>query len=212
MLTLYTICAVVGGIILVIQFLMTAIGLADHDLLSGGGDVHDSGFGGDHGGDLLSDSHSALGGDHDMHGAHDMHDSSWFFQFISIRSLVAAITFFGVCGGLASSAGFPSVLSLPVALGGGVAAMVIVAWLMQLLMTMREDGTMHIERAIGQPATVYLPVPGKRSGMGKVMVNMPERSIECNALTDEEDLATGAEVQVADIVDGNTVLVARERH
>jgi hypothetical protein len=209
MLSLYTVCAIVGGVILLVQLLMTAIGLADHDLLSGGGDVHDSGFGGDHGGDLLTDSHTDMPGDHDLH---DVHDSSWFFQFISIRSMVAALTFFGVCGGLATSMGLPPILSMPVALGGGVAAMVIVAWLMQLLMSMREDGTMHIERAIGQPATVYLPVPGKRSGMGKVMVNMPERSLECNALTDEEELATGAEVQVADILDGNTVLVTRERH
>ena len=71
MTTAFTICAVVGATVMVLQFLMTVMGLGGHGDGDMGGDVgHD--FGGDdaHGGDL----HSGDGGDHGHEADH--HDAT----------------------------------------------------------------------------------------------------------------------------------------
>ena len=73
--TVYLVCAVVGGTVLVCQFVMTLLGL--------GGD-HDAG--GDH--DVAHDA-----GHHEA--GHD-HDSSWLVGVLTFRTLVAALAFFGV--------------------------------------------------------------------------------------------------------------------
>lgn len=209
MLTLYTVCAVAAGAVLVLQFVLALIGL-DHDGdLSGAGhgDLGDAGYGGDisdgHGVDTATDG----GGAH--HHAIDAHDSSWFFRLVSLRSLVAALAFFGLGGGLSTSAGFSQPMAFSVAVGVGVAAMALVAWIMQLLMNLREEGTAYIQNAIGQPASVYLKIPARRTGTGKITVAVQNRSVEYEAVTDGEELPMGSQVIVADVINENTVRVER---
>lgn len=192
MFTLYAMCAVVGGIMLVIQFILALIGLDHHGMMDGSGhmDVH------------TGDVHGA-----DHHGG-DTHDSSWFFKLVSFRSMVAAITFFGLGGGLGMSAGLPSFFAFSLALAAGVVAMILVAWVMHLFITLHAEGTVRIENALGMPATVYLTIPGKRAGAGKVTVAVQNRSMEYEAFTDEEDaIPTGSDVIVTGIVNASTVEV-----
>jgi hypothetical protein len=77
----FLICAGLGGTLLVCQFLLGLLGLGHHD------------FGGqDHG----------FEHDHDQgHDASDEHQS-WFVGILTFRALVAALTFFGLGGMIAS--------------------------------------------------------------------------------------------------------------
>jgi len=209
MLTLYTVCAVAAGAVLVLQFVLALIGL-DHDgglADAGHGDVgdlgHDVDFSGAHAGDTAVDD----GGAHQH--AIDAHDSSWFFRLVSLRSMEAALAFFGLGGGLSTSAGLSQPMAFSVAVGAGVAAMVLVAWIMQLLMNLREEGTAYIQNAVGQPAAVYLKIPARRSGAGKVTVAVQNRSVEYEAITDGDELPMGSRVVVADVINENTVRVER---
>src|SRR5688572_5553518 len=91
--TIFMFFAVVGGTILVCQFVLTCVGF--------GHDAH----GGDHGGGADHDAGSL---DHDVsstdgHDAHGHHGSTWLFSVISIRTMIAATTFFGLGGLLAQS-------------------------------------------------------------------------------------------------------------
>ena len=82
---------------------------------------------------------------------------------LTFRSVAAALTFFGLTG-LTSAVNLQHEpgLSLVLALAGGAAALFGVAYLMRTLHRLKSDGTIHIERAVGQSGTVYLtvPVPG----------------------------------------------------
>jgi hypothetical protein len=184
----YLVCFLIGGTLLVGQFLLGLLGLGhlhDFDLH----DVHD------------------LGG-HDGPGDHEG-DGSWFTGMLTFRTLVAALTFFGL-GGLAGLQRWgpdPWPLTLAVAVAAGGGALVIVGSLMRWLRRQTASGTVHIKRAVGQSGTVYLTVPAGRAGAGKVTVCVQNRTMEYQAVTPDQELPTGAKVMVVGVVNGDTVEV-----
>jgi hypothetical protein len=198
-------CAIVGGTLIVCQFLLTLFGLGgDHDADHGGhmGGGHDVG-GHDHGG--LG--HGA--GGHGAHGhAHTDHGSSWFFGMLTLRTVSAFAAFFGLTGLAARSAGLEDVPTVLLAIGAGLAAFFIVGWLMRLLHRLNVDGTVRIHQAVGCRGSVYLSVPGAKAGLGKVHVNVLNRSMEFQALTSQQELPTGMPIVVVGVVGPDTVEVA----
>jgi hypothetical protein len=192
--TIYLTCAIVGGTLLVCQFLIGLLGFGHHDT----GTDHDLG-GGDH------DFHGA--DHHDAHGGHDG-SHSWFIGMLTFRSVVAAVTFFGLAG-LAATVNFqlrPQV-SLAVALGAGAGALFGVAYLMRMLHRLKSDGTVRIERALGQSGTVYLSIPGQKAGVGKVTLTLQNRTVEYQALTPQGPLPTGSKIVVTAVLGPDTVEV-----
>jgi hypothetical protein len=196
--SVYLICAVLGGTVMIVQFVLTLIGIGgDHDV---GGDGHEPGF------DVH---HDVGGGAHHGHAAHDAaHGSSWFFGMLSLRALTAALAFFGLAGLGATQSAIEEPLRLLIALAAGVAAMFLVGWIMQSLAKLRSEGTVRIDRAVGATGTVYLTIPGARAGAGKVTVNVQNRLMELQAVTAQaNELPTGAKVTVVSVVSPGTVEV-----
>ncbi|MFN2565343.1 MAG: hypothetical protein ABR499_10085, partial [Gemmatimonadaceae bacterium] len=118
----------------------------------------------------------------------------------------AALAFFGV-GGLAGLATpFGVAVAIPLALVFGGAAMLAVAAAMRAMLKLEDDGTVHIEGAIGLSGDVYLSIPAARRGVGKVHVVLQNRLVELQAVTTHADaLPTGARILVIDVVDADTV-------
>lgn len=189
----FLICAAVGGTILVGQFVMTLAGLGGEGL-----DMHVD----------VPDMHFDTAGLGDGDAMH--HDSSWFFGIISFRTVVAAITFFGICGMLAKSTGVGSApFELLIGLIGGVLAMYLVYWMMTGLRKLSEDGTSRIESAIGKIGTVYIPVPANKTAPGKIQVLVQDRLVEYAAVTSGGDkLLTGAKVEVVGVIGQDTLEVS----
>ena len=61
--------------------------------------------------------------------------------------------------------------------------------------------------AVGKIGTVYLRVPGRRGGAGKVHLNVQNRTVEYLAMTDADELPTGSRVSVVAVVSPDTVEV-----
>jgi hypothetical protein len=207
----------VGGTLIVVQFLMTLLGMgADGDGDDGGG-----GGGGDHGGvDHAGDAGDAgdAGADHGGadyaaahadhgHGAAD-HAAGWFFSMLTTRTLSAAAAFFGLIGLGAQRSGFEDLQVLLMASAAGIAAFFLVGWLMRFMHKLNVDGTVRIERSVGCRGNVYLKVPGTRQGAGKVHVNVLNRTQEYQAITASAELPTGAPIVVVGVVGPDTVEVA----
>jgi len=76
------------------------------------------------------------------------------------------------------------------------------------LYSLNAEGNVHIERAVGLPASVYLRIPGKRSGTGKVTVKLQDRTMEYLAMTEGGALPTGAPVMVVGVIGPDTLEVA----
>jgi hypothetical protein len=200
----YQLCAILGGTIFLGQFVLSLVGITgDHELSGDSGGDHFDG-GGDHadgaGHDVAGDSH---------HGGASGHESanSWFVRVLSVRTVIAGLTFFGLGGLAASASGARPLGSLTVAAVCGLAALYIVGWAMRTLMRLRSDGTVHVENTVGQPAVVYLTVPGHRAGKGKITVTVQNRTMEYEAETEHETLPTGAMVQIVALSGPETVEV-----
>jgi hypothetical protein len=194
MATLYLTCAIVGGTLLVGQLLLSLFGLGGHHEILGH-DFHD------------------LGG-HEPHGAsgHDHADNShaaWLVQALTIRSVAAALTFFGLVGMFAREQWGEDPLTLVVAASAAVATLFLVSGLMRNLARLRAEGTVRIDRAVGKKGTVYLSIPAARAGVGKIQLNLQNRTVEYQAVTAQgELLPTGAKVIVVSVVSSDTVEVA----
>ena len=204
MTTIFTACAVFGGTLLICQTIMTLLGMSgDHDV---GGDVHGGDF---HGGDVHAGGaglgHAAGPGDQLEHGAHHQHSSTWFFGIVTFRTVVAALTFFGMAGMASLTNDIAEGPSLVIALLAGFAAMYSVHWLMRQLGRMHADGSVRIDRAVGMTGNVYLRVPGARQGAGKIQLNLQNRTVELTAWTDQAELPTGTTVVVTKVVGSDAV-------
>jgi membrane protein implicated in regulation of membrane protease activity len=192
---LFLICAVVGGTVLVCQFVLTLVGL--------GGDHADFAH------DVPHDYHVGDAPDTDPagHDAHGDHGSSWLFGVISFRTLVAAATFFGLVGYAAESAGLGLGPQLFLAVAAGLGAMYGVHWIVRSMGKLAEDGTVRVRAALGQEGTVYVPIPAAKAQAGKVQLKLQNRLVEYEAVTGGgERLATGTKVRVIGVT-GNTLEV-----
>jgi membrane protein implicated in regulation of membrane protease activity len=189
----FLVCAVVGGTLLVCQFVLSLLGIGDHG--ADGHDVHVEQGGHDH-------------GDHAHgHGHGHTSASAWFFSVLTFRSVVSALTFFGLAGLAASSAGWPRAAVLGVAAAAGVVAMFVIAAVMRSLVKLQDEGNLQIQSAVGQTGTVYLTVPGNKSGVGKVTLSLQNRTTEFQAVTFQDQLPTGSKVVVVDVIGPETVEV-----
>jgi hypothetical protein len=191
--TMFLICAIVGGTLLVCQFALGLLGVGHHEL--GGGDVH-------------ADVPHDVGHDQDAGHEHEDGHSSWLLGVLTFRAVVAALAFFGLAGMAAHTHGLDDVQSLGVGLAAGAGAFVLVGFVMRSMSHLRAEGTLHIERAVGQSGTVYLSIPGYKAGAGKVHVKFQNRLVEYQAITALGDLPTGALVVVVSVAGPGTVEVA----
>jgi membrane protein implicated in regulation of membrane protease activity len=226
----FVICAVGGGTVMVLQFVLLLMGIGGDDSDSGGG--HDFGgdaghdFGGDH--DFSGDAGHDMGGDvhaddfhpgdadaqgetiHDAH-AHqlDHHGSTGFFKILSFRAIIAALAFFGIGGLAAESAKFSAPATLAIALASAVAAIYLVYWLMKLLYSFNAEGTARIDGAVGKFGTVYLRIPAQESGSGKIQLNLQNQTMEYLATTAGPEIPTGTTIEVVGITSPTTLSVER---
>lgn len=199
MATLFTLCAVIGGTVLLFQFVLSLLGLMDM-----GVDLADDI---DIGGDTADIGHMSHDG-HVGHVGHAAHSVAWLWSMFSFRTIIAGLTFFGLFGMAMRSSGASLSLQLSTAAIGGLAAFYGVHALMRGIMKLARDSTMQIKRTIGQTGTVYLTVPAAQSGTGKVHVTVQGRLEEFQASTPWPDrLSPGAKVVVIGVIDGDTLAV-----
>jgi hypothetical protein len=196
--TIFLICAVIGGTVLVLQFVMMLIGL--------GGEALDVDVPGDFDGDLDVDFDADFDAGDSVATDHHV-GSSWLFGVISLRTVIAALTFFGLAGMAASTAKVGTFGQLAVGVVAGLAAMYGVYFMMLSLTKLKSQGTPRVQRAVGKHGTVYITIPAEESGTGKIQLNLQNRTMEYLALTAGHALSPGAKVVVTDVITSNTVQV-----
>ncbi len=178
----YLIAAVVGGAFLIAQALMMMFGY--------GGDA-------DHASEFALDEAGV--------------DGNPFFGHLSVKTVAAFLTFFGLTGLLTHSLGWTTPWSAVTAFAAGCLAFYIVAMVMISFAKLHSEGNIRLHNAVGQVATVYLKVPARNAGSGKVTVQVQERLIEANAVTAGDEIPTGAKATVVGVLDSETLEVALYR-
>ncbi|MDR0869995.1 MAG: NfeD family protein [Planctomycetaceae bacterium] len=176
----YLLCAVFGGTMMILQLLVMLAGL-------GGADDMDTGT--------------------DADGISGHGDAFDFFKVLSLKTVVAGFTFFGL-GGLAGlTGGSPNSVSVLIAFIAGIAAVYFVYYLYDSIAKLKSDGSISDKTLVGAAGNVYLRIPAAGQGRGKVLVNQQERTIEYEAVSTDGELKTGAAITVVRIVSPTTVEV-----
>lgn len=90
----------------------------------------------------------------------------------------------------------------------GVGLVIVVMYIFKFLSGMQQSGNIDLEKsAAGCQGTAYLTIPGRRSGEGKVQITINNSVREYNAVTDGDDIPTGAPISVVEVINAQTLLV-----
>ena len=177
--------AIPATLILLIQTILTLIGIGDNGVDSDIGDADidadaaDGVFGAE-----LTDGDSAPSG---LDG----------LRIFSVRGIIAFFVVFGWTGILLDSLSLSPVISVGVGAVAGFLIMLLIALLFRAVMKLESDGNVDNRNALGVSGTVYLKIPPNREGTGKVNIMIQGSYCERDAVTDEnEALPTGCEIVV----------------
>ena len=78
-------------------------------------------------------------------------------------------------------------LSAIIAVICGFAAMMMVFFIMRWIAKLQTNGLFDMENLIGKTATVYVSIPQKRTGRGKITLTAQGKYVELDAICDEEE-------------------------
>ncbi len=133
------------------------------------------------------------------------------FQFLSLKNIVAFFTVFGWSGIGFINAGLEPLMVIAFATLCGLLMMFLMASLFYFMSKMAESGTLNMNNAIGKLGEVYLVIPAKREGMGKVQLNVQGSIRTLDAITDDEtSIPTSSIIQVKNVIDDHILLVKKQ--
>lgn len=171
---------------------------------------------GDMDGDFDADTDLDTDGDADADGGGDADVSghSGLFAGLKLFTLRGIVAFFAVCGwgGLwLLRMGMHPIFAVFLAIAMGFWAMLLMALFLRVALKLQDDGTLDFRNALGTAGTVYLTIPARRTGEGKVHVVVQDQLRELEAVTDDEaPIPTGTEIVVVGLSGGNTLVVCRK--
>lgn len=129
--------------------------------------------------------------------------------YFSFRNLINFLLGYG-WGGVLLQGAIANMLWLEVAaVGVGVVFVLVFVILLRQVMKLSTDKTFQLDEAIGQIADTYLRIPAEKKGTGKVMVSVRGSVHELEAMTEGEEIPTGAKVRVTKVIGSELLEVER---
>lgn len=174
----FVICAVIGGGLFVVRFLIQL-------------------FGGSH-----------MGADTDLEVGHadvDHVDADVSFKLLTLQGMTAFFMMFGLVGfAMLRESHASGGVALAGALASGIGTVWLIGTIFSSVKKLQSSGTVDNTGAIGEQGTVYLTIRTK--GMGKVQVTMHGRPREFEAVAkDGAEIKTGERIRVLEV--NNSVVV-----
>ncbi|MCH5168285.1 MAG: NfeD family protein [Prevotellaceae bacterium] len=180
----YWMIAIAASAVFLVQMVMTFIGIGDAD---------------------------GIDGDFDMCGDADggTLDAGGTLQLFSVRNIVNFLLGAGWGGVCLSSTITNSVVLCFAALLTGCVFVAVFAFIYKQMRHLEHDGAFRIEECLGQVADVYLRIPAGRNGEGRIQYSFQGSVQELPAVTDGDQIPSGAKVRVVEIIGDHTLLVEK---
>ncbi len=180
---IYALIAIPATLVLLVQTVMLLFGMGGDDLDADGADLD-------------------FDGDIDAPG-----DGDGLVLF-SLRGIMAMAAVGGWSGLVMHEAGINIAVTVFLSFAFGFMALVGLAYLMKLAMKLQSSGNFDLGYAIGKVGTVYIPIPEKMSGSGKINLSLRDRFLELSAVTNSErKLRTGETVRIVSTDETGIVVV-----
>lgn len=171
-----------SSLIFVIQTILTFVGAGtdintDFDMDSSGADID------------MSDGHSGMG-------------------LLTFRNFINFLIGFGWSAILLHSEVTSTSVLIIISTLVGIALVAIVVFLFKWVSSMQQSGNIDVfTSAVNCVGKVYLRIPANRQGEGKVQISINNAIREYNAVTDGDQLPTGKDIRVVEVISENTLLV-----
>lgn len=144
--------------------------------------------------------------DVDFDGADTM-DLGNGLSLFSIKNFINFIVGFGWAGISFNEAIENDILLISVAFLVGIAFVIMFFFIKKQTNKLEHNGAFDIKDCVGKQVSVYLRIPANRSGKGKIQVSLNGSVLEFEAITDGEEIKSGTQAQVIEVVEGSTLLV-----
>lgn len=150
---------------------------------------------------------SSDGIDADFNGDFDGADAP--FQLFSLRNLINFLLGFG-WGGISFYSTIQNhFLLILVALLIGLAFVWMFFLIIKQIQKLAEDNSFQLKETLNKTGTVYLRIPAQKTGSGQVQISVKGSIHEIKAVTDGEEIPTGAMIRVLEVLDENLLLVTK---
>ncbi len=123
-------------------------------------------------------------------------------HLFSVRGIIAFFMLFGWTGYILSLRDLHAILVFLIAFVAGSIMLVLVGLIYYFLMKISQDGNLILTDAIGKEGNVYIPIPNRNEGTGKIQIIVGESLRTLNAIAKDKSIKTGQQVTVVGIVNG----------
>lgn len=139
--------------------------------------------------------------------SHDVSDAP--FELFSLRNLINFLLGFSWTGISFYDAIENKTILIIVAVVVGVVFVGLFFFIIKQIMRLGENNSFTIDKTLNQTGTVYLTIPEKKSGRGKIQISINGSYHELDAVTENEKLETGSIVRVVGVDQNALVLVEK---
>jgi hypothetical protein len=141
----------------------------------------------------------------DFHGDFDGADSP--FQLFSLRNLInfllgfswTGISFFGSISN--------PVLLISLSIAIGCLFVFLFFLIIKQVQKLEEDNSFKISNTLNKTAEVYLTIPARKTGKGKIMISINGAFHELDAMTETDSIPSGTPVKVVKIENNDLIIV-----
>lgn len=137
----------------------------------------------------------------------DISHSDAPFQLFSLRNLINFLLGFSWTG----ISSFNTIDNKPLLIGISVLVGAVFVYfffiIIKQVQKLAEDNTFKIDNTLHKTAEVYLAIPERKSGKGKVMISVKGTFHELDAMTEFEKIPSHTMVKVVKIINGNVLIV-----
>lgn len=138
----------------------------------------------------------------------DVHSSNVPLKLITFRNVVIFLTVFSWTGLTVIDSGKSKIITILVSVIVASVVVGILTAVLRALLKLQESGNIKPQNAIGKEGKVYLTIPEKETGMGKVEIVFQGRYQVVDAITKDHALKTGVSVIVVGLKNRNLVVRA----
>lgn len=137
------------------------------------------------------------------------HDGEGPFQLFSFRNLINFLIGLSWTGIAFYSTINNHLILIAISVVIGIAFVLFFFFIIQQIQRLAEDNSFKIESTLSKTGQVYLTIPARKEGKGKIQISVKGTVHELPAITEHDKLETGAMVRVTSILDEHILVVEK---
>ena len=126
---------------------------------------------------------------------------SMTMHLFTVRGVISFFMVFGWSGVILTSAGeLSGVAVFFISLGTGFIMLFLIALVYYFFDKISQEGNVDLKQAIGKQGSVYIPIPKRNEGIGKVQIVLSDALKTLDAIAKDQPITTGSQVKVVGII------------